>query len=61
MHLFSASRAFLTYSSNLVIYTLELIVGGNVVDNSKALKAIGKANGLVADSGIEDCIPLDIA
>ena len=61
MHPFSASRAFLTYSSNLVIYTVELIVGGNLVDNSKALQTIGKANGLAADSGAEDYIPLDIA
>ena len=61
MHLLSASRACLTYSSNLVIYTLELIVGGDLVDNSKALQTIGKANGLVADSSAEDYIPLDIA
>lgn len=47
--------------SNLAIYILEPIVGGNLVDNLKALQTIGKANGLVADSGAEDYIVIDIA
>lgn len=47
--------------SQLVAYTIELIVGGNSVDDSKVLQTIGSANGSVATGQVQGNIAADIA
>lgn len=47
--------------SDLVSYTLELMVGGNTADNSETLQTIGNANASVASGQAEDTIPTNIA
>ena len=46
--------------AQLASYTLELIVGGNSLSNSKVLQTIG-ANGHVADGSVTDAIAADVA
>jgi len=47
--------------SQLVAYTIELLVGGNSVDDSKVLQTIGNANGTVATGQTQGNIAADIA
>ncbi|KAF2170380.1 hypothetical protein M409DRAFT_51429 [Zasmidium cellare ATCC 36951] len=47
--------------ADLTTYTLQLMVGGNSPDNSKALQTVGKENAMVSDKGVEDDIQADLA
>ncbi|KAK4495117.1 hypothetical protein PRZ48_013444 [Zasmidium cellare] len=47
--------------ADLTTYTLQLMVGGNSPENSKALQTIGKENAMVSDKGVEDDIQADLA
>lgn len=47
--------------SDLVAYTLELVVGGNSPDNSEVLQSIGRPNGTIADGEVEDEVSANIA
>lgn len=47
--------------SDLVAYTLELVVGGNSLSNSEVIQTIGKPNGTVTDGSVQDEIAADIS
>ncbi|CZT14713.1 uncharacterized protein RCC_00682 [Ramularia collo-cygni] len=47
--------------SDLIAYTIELIVGGNSVDNSDVLQTIGSANGSVSEGLVQGEIAAEIA
>ncbi|EME38730.1 hypothetical protein DOTSEDRAFT_75471 [Dothistroma septosporum NZE10] len=47
--------------SNLVAYTLELLVGGNSQSNSEVIQRIGKPNGTVSEGAVSDEIAADIS